>query len=122
MVTARRKVWAPERQDIIWIDCNPQVGAEMKDIHPILVLSAKEFNAHTGIVIGLPMSSETFNESNPFAVDNSRSKRDRSFILCHQPKSFDWRRRGAAPHPWGRVKADVFERACLTLNQIVAIA
>jgi mRNA-degrading endonuclease toxin of MazEF toxin-antitoxin module len=29
---------------MIWIDFNPQVGAEMKDEHPILVLSAKAFN------------------------------------------------------------------------------
>ena len=32
-------VWLPDRQDIIWIDCNPQVGQEMRDIHPFLVLS-----------------------------------------------------------------------------------
>jgi mRNA interferase MazF len=29
----------PDRQDIVWIDCNPQVGREMRDVHPFLVLS-----------------------------------------------------------------------------------
>ncbi len=42
-------LWIPERQDIIWIDCNPQVGQEMRDIHPFLVLSPKIFNEKTAI-------------------------------------------------------------------------
>ena len=45
---------------MIWINCNPQAGREMMDIHPFLVLSAKAFN-------------------------------EASYILGHQPKSFDWR-------------------------------
>jgi mRNA interferase MazF len=49
---AGRKQWTPNRSDMIWIDCNPQAGREMKDIHPLLVLSPREFNARTGIVIG----------------------------------------------------------------------
>lgn len=40
----------------------------MKDSHPLLVLSPRVFNERTGIVIGLPMTPEFFNESNPFAV------------------------------------------------------
>ncbi|MEA3642980.1 MAG: PbsX family transcriptional regulator [Lamprobacter sp.] len=28
-----------------------------------------------------------------------------SYVLCHQPKSFDWRLRGGAPHP---MKKNVF--------------
>ena len=34
----------------------------MKDIHPLLVLSPKEFNERTGIVIGLPMITAPFNK------------------------------------------------------------
>ncbi|MEO8407150.1 MAG: type II toxin-antitoxin system PemK/MazF family toxin, partial [Oxalobacteraceae bacterium] len=36
---AASKAWSPDRRDVIWIDCNPQVGREMKDMHPLLVLS-----------------------------------------------------------------------------------
>ena len=39
--------WVPDRRDIIWIDCNPQVGREMKNMHPMLVLSPKPFNERT---------------------------------------------------------------------------
>ena len=50
---AARSAWVPERQDIIWIDCNPQIDSEMRDIHPMLVLSPGPFNKKTGLVIGL---------------------------------------------------------------------
>ena len=53
---------------MIWIDRNPQADREMKDIHPLVVLSPREFNERTGIVIGLPMTTASYNETNPFAV------------------------------------------------------
>jgi mRNA interferase MazF len=42
---------------MIWIDCNPQAGREMRDRHPLVVLSPRDFNERTGIVIGLPMTT-----------------------------------------------------------------
>lgn len=116
-----RREWAPERRDVIWIDCNPQIGREMKDVHPLLVLSPRDFNARTGIVIGLPMTTAAYNRNNPFAVAYSGPKGAQSFILGHQPKSFDWRRRRARPHPWRRVPGDVLTAACETLNQIIRL-
>jgi mRNA interferase MazF len=44
-----------------------------------------------------------------------------SYILCHQPKSFDWRARNAMPHPLKQVPEDSYGRACETLNQIIEI-
>ena len=43
-----RTPWVPDRQDIIWINFNPQVGREMRDMHPMLVLSPEAFN-DTGV-------------------------------------------------------------------------
>ncbi len=113
--------WVPDRGDIIWIDCNPQAGREMKDMHPMLVLSPKAFNAKTSLVIGLPMTSSTSNEGNPFALDISKSATQRSYILCHQPKSFDWRHRNASLHSWRRVTASELAEACEGLNDIVSL-
>jgi mRNA-degrading endonuclease toxin of MazEF toxin-antitoxin module len=73
---------------MIWIDCNPQAGREMRDMHPLVVLSPREFNERTGIVIGLPMTTASYNETNPFAVKFTSRKGVVSFILSHQPKSF----------------------------------
>ncbi len=118
---ASNAAWIPERQDMIWIDCNPQAGREMKDIHPLLVLSPRAFNERTGIVIGLPMTTAVFNETNPFAIKLIGPGRKKAYILGHQPKSFDWRARAARPHPWKQVSGDIFDRACEILNQIIVI-
>ena len=119
------KTWVPERQDIIWIDCNLQAGAQMRDLHPMLVLSPQAFNARTGLVIGLPMTTADYNATNPFAIAvgaaAGRKAGKTSYVLCHQPKSFDWRARRAKPHPLKRLDDALFGLACEVLNQIVAI-
>ncbi len=119
---AVRKHWAPDRRDMIWIDCNPQAGREMKNIHPLMVLSPRVFNERTGIVIGLPMTTAIFNQTNPFAIRFTGPKGAVSYILGHQPKSLDWKIRAARPHPWKQVPEDVFELSCEMLNQIISIA
>jgi mRNA interferase MazF len=58
----------------------------MRDVHPLVVLSPREFNERTGIVIGLPMTTASYNETNPFAVKFTSPKGVASFILSHQPK------------------------------------
>jgi mRNA interferase MazF len=113
------KRWAPDRRDMIWINCNPQAGREMKDFHPLLVLSPRVFNERTGIVIGLPMTTAAFNETNPFALRIDSTAKKASYILVHQPKSFDWRARDAKPHRAKQVPEDVFVLACKALNQII---
>ena len=123
--TAAPKAWVPDRQDVIWIDCNPQAGGEMRDMHPMLVLSPGAFNERTGRVIGLPMSTAAYNATNPFAVAvgvaSGRKAGKTSYLLCHQPKSFDWRARGAKRHPQGKLASAAFAQACAVLNQIIAI-
>jgi mRNA interferase MazF len=121
-----RAAWAPERQDVIWIDCNPQAGREMRDPHPFVVLSPRAFNERTSLVIGLPMTTAEYNADNPFAVAVGVAKGAKagktSFVLCHQPKSFDWRVRGASPHPLKRLADAPFTEIRALLNQIVMLA
>ena len=120
-----RAGWAPDRQEVIWIDCNPQAGQEMRDVHPFLVLSPRSFNQRTSLVIGLPLTTSEYNADNPFAVAvglaTGRKTAKTSYVLCHQPKSFDWRARAAKPHPQGRVEDAALAEACAVLNQIVAV-
>ena len=115
------KLWVPDRRDMIWIDFNPQVGADMKDEHPMLVLSPKAFNERTQLLIGLPMTHASSNEKNPFAVRLGSPKGEVCYVLAHQPKSFAWRDRGTRPHPWKQVPPAVFEAACEELNGIISI-
>jgi len=123
--TAKRSLWVPDRQHVIWIDCNPQVGREMRDIHPFLVLSPQIFNDRTSLVIGLPMSTAPYNADNPFAVAigpaGGRKAGETGYVLCHQPKSFDWRLRGAKAHRLGVLSDALFASACERLNQILRL-
>ncbi|MDP2000816.1 MAG: type II toxin-antitoxin system PemK/MazF family toxin [Rhodoferax sp.] len=118
---AATKHWVPDRRDMIWIDFNPQVGTEMKNEHPMLVLSPKAFNERTGIVIGLPMTHASSNETNPFAIKFTDARGEVCYVLTHQPKSFDWRKRGARPHPSKQAPAPTFEAARESLNDIISI-
>ena len=122
MATRGKRSWVPDRRDIIWIDFNPQSGREMKDHHPMLVLSPKAFNERTSLVIGLPMTTAAYNETNPFAIKLTGPKGAVSYILGHQPKSFDWRARQASPHPLKQLNAAAFAEVCGVLNQIIALA
>jgi len=120
-----RKRWVPDRREIIWIDCNPQVGREMRDVHPFLVLSPRIFNERTSLVIGLPMTTAEYNSDNPFAVAvgkaSGRTSARASYVLCHQPKSFDWRLRKARRHALGTLSTELFVQVCERLNQIIQV-
>ena len=125
-VPRKRSPWVPERQDIIWIDCNPQVGQEMRDVHPFLVLSPRIFNEKTSLVIGLPLTTAEYNADNPFAVAIGKAASGRkvgqvSYVLCHQPKSFDWRLRKAKSHSLGSLNDALFVQVCERLDQIICL-
>lgn len=120
-MAAPNKLWVPDRRDMIWIDFNPQAGREMKDEHPMMVLSTRAFNERTGIVIGVPMTHAESNETNPFAVKFAGPKGDVGYVLSHQPKSLDWRMRRAQPHPWKQISPTAFESVCEGLNSIISL-
>jgi mRNA interferase MazF len=110
-----RKRWIPDRQDIIWIDCNPQAGREMRDVHPFLVLSPCIFNEKTSLVIGLPMTTAEYNSDNPFAVAvgkaSGRKAAQTSYVRLRKAKA----------HPLGALPDTLFVQVCERLNQIIQI-
>ena len=65
---ARLVTWVPDRQEVIWIDCDPLAGKAMRDIHPLLTLLPRAFTYRTSPVIGRPMSTAEYNADNSFAV------------------------------------------------------
>ncbi len=98
----------------------------MRDVHPFLVLSPRIFNEKTSLVIGLPMTTAEYNSDNPFAVaigkTSGRKPVRTSYVLCHQPKSFDWRLRKAKIHPLGSLSDVSFAEVRARLNQIILLA
>jgi len=109
--------WVPERGEVIWIQHSPALGHEIPELHPMLVASTSAFNARTGLVIGFPMTHSESHHDNPFAL-RIKGPKGPAFILGHQPKSFDWRARGAKPHPLGTGHQAVLQEALALLGQI----
>jgi len=97
----------------------------MRNVHPFLVLSPCIFNEKTSLVIGFPMTTAEYNADNPFALAvgkaSGRKAEKTSYVLCHQPKSFDWRLRGAKPHPLKSLSDSLFVQVCERLNQIIQL-
>ena len=113
-IAGRTVPWAPDRGEP-----SPQAGREMAGWHPLLVLSPRSFNEKTGLVIGCAITSRQAH--NPFAVANPRDPAQASYILADQPRSFDWRKRRARRHPWGKVAPAVLQDVCDRLNAIIQI-
>ncbi len=72
------------------------------------------------------MTAAEYNIDNPFAVAVGIAKSGKtnrtSYVLCHQPKYFDWRVRKAKPHPSKRLPDARFAEIRVILNQIVQLA
>lgn len=49
--------YVPERRDLIWLDFEPVKGREIGKYRPALVLSSREYNAKTGLLICCPVST-----------------------------------------------------------------
>lgn len=49
--------YIPERNHIIWLDFEPTKGKEIGKYRPTLVLSSKEYNQLSGLVICCPIST-----------------------------------------------------------------
>ncbi len=81
--------YVPRRDDIVWINFEPQAGHEQAGRRPALVLSPASYNAASGLAILCPLTSRA--KHYPFEV-NVAGKR---VVLADQVKSVDWRSRGA---------------------------
>ncbi|MCA2530639.1 MAG: type II toxin-antitoxin system PemK/MazF family toxin [Pseudanabaena sp. M57BS1SP1A06MG] len=110
--------WVPERQDIIWINFDPQSGREMQGWHPCSVLSPRWFNYKEGIVWGLPMTTKSYNASHPLAIAVSKAGNETSYVLCHRLRELDWLQRGAKPHHFGKLSDTLFDQINARLGQL----
>ena len=48
--------YIPQRNDIVWLDFEPVKGKEIGKYRPALVLSSKEYNQKSGLLICCPIS------------------------------------------------------------------
>ena len=61
--------YIPERFDITFLDFEPKKGKEIGKYRPALVLSSKEYNQKTGLLICCPISSSIRGHLSEVSVD-----------------------------------------------------
>ncbi len=107
--------YQPDRCDLIWLNFAPSAGAEQAGRRPALVLSPREFNIATGLVVACPITNQIKGSS--FEVPLTPSDSLSGVVLSSHFRSLDWIARRAAFH--GRatpaVMADVLARVAAIL-------
>lgn len=87
--------YVPDRDDIIYIDLNPQAGSEIAKRRPCLVLSPRAYN-RLGKSLICPITSTVreLRTEVPLPAEQAKAK---GVILADQIKSLDLRVRNAQP-------------------------
>lgn len=49
--------YVPDRREIVWLDFEPAKGREIGKYRPALVLTSKDYNQQTGLLICCPIST-----------------------------------------------------------------
>ncbi len=83
--------YIPQCGDLVWITLNPQAGHEQAGRRPAVVLSPRNYNSKTGLVILCPITSQI--KGYPFEVLLPSELPVTGAILSDQVKSLDWRAR-----------------------------
>jgi mRNA interferase MazF len=88
-----RASYLPDRGDLAWINFEPQVGREQAKNRPGLILTERNFNRATGLVIACPVTRTERSYGSRVALAGTTTK---GFVMVEQVKSVDWQARGAA--------------------------
>ncbi|NDY73357.1 mRNA-degrading endonuclease [Desulfobacter hydrogenophilus] len=88
---SEKKMYIPERGDLVWIDFDPAAGHEQIGHRPALVLSPAIFNKKVLLALVAPVTSRV--RGHGFEV-SLIGKKISGVILCHQVKTIDFVERG----------------------------
>ena len=88
-----KSTYIPDRQDIIWLNFEPQKGREMQKTRPALIVSPRNYNAKAGLALCVPITSKV--KQYPFEIIIN-DQEITGAILCDQLRSLDWRERKAS--------------------------
>ena len=86
----RKKVYIPDRGDIVWVNFNPTKGHEQANKRPAIILSPKIYNTKTSLALACPITS--VKKGYPFEIALTKEKTT-GVVLVDQVRSIDWRER-----------------------------
>jgi len=106
------------RGEIYWADLNPVKGRETAGHRPVLILSHDVFNAHSGTVIAMAVTSKEPRAGFPLTLplDSCRLPKP-SWIKISQVRTLSVDRLGAR---LGRLGAEELAQVIEGLNEIIA--
>lgn len=92
--------YIPDKGDIVWLNFSPQQGHEQAGMRPAIILSPKNYNKTSKLMLACPITSKV--KHYPFEVRIKANKID-GVILADQVKNLDWTMRDMsfverAPH------------------------
>lgn len=106
------------RGDIRWADLSPTRGREQAGQRPVLVISHDVFNARSGTVIAMALTSQPPRAGFPLTLElDARGLPKRSWVKISQIRTLATERLGRR---LARVAPEQLARAIEGLNEIVA--
>ena len=105
------------RGDVVWAELNPVTGHEQGGRRPVVIISHDVFNAHSGTVIALAITSQEPRAGFPLTMELTRAKLPkRSWVKISQVRTLSVLRIGKKI---GRVVPAELDRLIEGLNEIV---
>ena len=87
-----RADYVPERRDVVWLDFEPTRGREIGKYRPALVLSSREYNRRTGLLICCPISTSVRGGSTEVPIGNLDQS---SVVAANLIQTLAWQERKA---------------------------
>ena len=84
--------YIPQREDIIWLDFEPTKGKEIGKYRPAFVLSSREYNLQTGLLICCPISTSIRGHITEVTVEGLDSP---SVVAASLVQTLAWQNRQA---------------------------
>ena len=82
--------YIPARRDIVWFDFEPAKGTEIGKYRPALVLSSREYNHKTGLLICCPISTSIRGGATEVPIANLEKP---SVITAGLVQTLSWKER-----------------------------
>lgn len=105
------------RGDIFWADLNPVIGNEQAGLRPVVVISHEVFNARSGTVIALAITSKAQRAGFPLTLELTSPKLPkRSWVKISQIRTLSVKRLGKKI---GRASAEELDSLIQGFHEIV---
>ncbi len=105
------------RGDVVWADLNPVLGHEQGGLRPVVVISDDIFNAKSGTVIAMAITSQSQRAGFPLTWELTSAKLPkRSWVKISQIRTLSVQRVGKRI---GRLSNEEMEQLIEGLNEIV---